>query len=138
VLVDADPPVFDPPVPPPPIPLEVVDDPLLGSQLAVWSEFFTHSNPALQPQSVQSPGWHWLSFPHVSLGSHWLGPRHMPGEPVDPQSVSQTLVLCLSSKIGQPAITVASKPTKPSRESLFILSPESAKPPGGQPGACSK
>ena len=38
VLVDADPPVFDPPVPPPPDPLEVVVDPVLGSQLAVWSQ----------------------------------------------------------------------------------------------------
>jgi hypothetical protein len=29
---------------------------------------------------------------------------------------------------------VTSKPTKLSRESLFIPSPESAKPTGGQPG----
>jgi hypothetical protein len=92
VDVDVDPPEFEPPVPLPPIPLlvELVVD---GTQLTVSSGFFTQLKPELQPHSVQSPGWHWLSLPHVSLSVQSLGPWHDPGVPVVLQFTSQELVL---------------------------------------------
>ncbi len=73
----------------PPVVVEVS-----GSQLAVWSAFFTHSKPLEQPQIVQSPAWHWRSSPQVSLRPQSLGPRHDPGVPVVPQVVSQKLEFC--------------------------------------------
>ncbi len=96
VLVEEAPPVLPPPAPPlpPAPPMPPVEVEVSGSQLAVWSAFFTHSKPRVQPQIVQSPAWHWPSPPQVSLRPQSLGLSHDPGLPVVPHEVSQRLEFC--------------------------------------------
>jgi hypothetical protein len=108
---------------PPPAPLLLLLLDPLGWQLAVC-EFgsTTQVNPLLQPQIVQSPGWHWPSCPQVSFVTQSPGPLQ-PGVvlPVDEQSPGLQQSPGpqdpppLLGKMGQPARIADSKPTKPSR-----------------------